>query len=419
MVKSRLMKAHKVLASVRIDTFAGRAVLSGILDFIDADHPWQLRILQNPNDISAKTIHDAVSEGYDGFILSFIGNDADTTSALVNCDKPLVLIGSSKPGFERRKAPTAFVWTDNRAIGCAGANHLVRLGKFSSYAFVHSRPNDLYSKMRWKGFATQIKARTGRTPVEISSGNEVGTEPDIAFLADALARLPKPTAVMTACDWRALHVLSAAERKRIEIPKQLALIGVDNDELIAAHSHPPLSSIQLGLFNMGLKASDELERLMSARKTRKEIRTTMIPPVRIVERESTGFVKPSVSLVERARRFIREHARDGIDAGDVIAHLGCSRNLADLRFKESEGMTVRAALESARLDDVKRLLKTTNRRIGSITEQCGFKTTSSLAHVFLKRFGVTMGEWRAQARVAAPSPSARGHGSNGKRRQPR
>jgi AraC-like DNA-binding protein len=171
------------------------------------------------------------------------------------------------------------------------------------------------------------------------------------------------------------------------------VIGVDNDELLVSHSSPPLTSIHPGHFEMGFKAAAELDRLMSA-KQKCSVNSTNIQPLRIVERESTKNVKPAALLVSRAKRFINQKYASGITAQDVTKYLGCSRELIDLRFREIEGITLKAELENCRLTEVKRLLKTTSRPISTIAKQCGFKSTSHLTHLFSLRNGLSPLAWR-------------------------
>lgn len=78
----------------------------------------------------------------------------------------------------------------------------------------------------------------------------------------------------------------------------------------------------------------------------------------------------------------------------MIVHLGCSRNLADLRYKAAEGMTIHAAIEKTRLDEVSRLLRTTRRPLKAIAAQCGFSSACRLSHLFRERFGVSPRDWR-------------------------
>ena len=193
-----------------------------------------------------------------------------------------------------------------------------------------------------------------------------------------------------------MHVLAAAEQAGLDVPRQVAVLGVDNDELLTTHCTPPLTSIQPGHFEIGFKAAAELERLMSARRSPSG-RSMSVSPSRIVERESTRPTAPGAALVERAKKFILQNMALGITTTDVVAHLGCSRNLADLRYKEIEGMTIRTAIEKIRMDEVRRLLKSTQRPMTAIAKQCGFRSPCHLAHLFRQRFGVSMGRWRESA----------------------
>lgn len=404
------MKLRKVLATVGIDSSSGREVLSGIFSYIESGHPWKLRLVQSERELTEATVRTAEAGGVDGILLTFLG-DKTALRALQQTSIPIVFLGARKPGFERRHGPTALVWNDNIALGRAAAEHLLSQGVFKSYVYVHSRKNGNYSTDRAIGFAAALKGARLALSGEYDAAHEEGSADDIRELADWLKTFPRPLAVMAACDRRALHVLASADAAKLSVPKQLSLIGVDNDMLLSVHSTPPLTSVQPGHFEMGFKAAAELQRLMSARKSPK-LRTTLVGPTRVVSRESTGFVAPTVSLVDRAKRFIRAHATEGVSVSDVVSHLGCSRTLADLRYRQLEGKTIRAALEEARLDEVRKLLRTTNRSVVKIAEQCGFSSNHALTHVFTRQFGSSPQVWRLT--TAAEDASAHGRGKDGR-----
>ena len=388
------MKSHvrNVLATIRIDTSPGRDVLSGVFSFIENGHPWKLKLVQEPVSFTPDTIREAETGGMDGYILSF-GGVGETADCLCHSHIPAVFIGTQLQDLKGRNAPTSFVWNDNAAIGAAGAKYLATLGTFNSYAFVHSRNNGGYSEARRTSFAATLR-KIGRTVFPtFKIIHPEGSYEDIVAMSEWLTSLPKPAAVMAASDRRALHVLAAADRAKLKIPGQVALIGVDNDEMLVSHSVPPLTSVQPGHFEMGFKAAAELERLMSGRRTA-SMHVVHIPPNRIVERESTSGVKPAAMLLERAKKFIRQRSSLGITVADVVAHLGCSRELADLRFKEIKGHTVRAEIEAYRMSEVKHLLKSTRRPVKAIAAQCGFKSACHLSHLFRHRFGCSIREWR-------------------------
>ena len=111
-------------------------------------------------------------------------------------------------------------------------------------------------------------------------------------------------------------------------------------------------------------------------------------------RESTAPLPPATSLVESAMAYIHAHFAEGVTPRDVARSLGVSRRLAELRFKELRGKTIRAAIEHERLDRVKRLLRTTSLPIGRIAEETGFKSVVRLSHLFHQRTGDSPLQWR-------------------------
>ena len=84
----------------------------------------------------------------------------------------------------------------------------------------------------------------------------------------------------------------------------------------------------------------------------------------------------------------------GITVEDVAKHLGCSRRLADLRFRELQGNSIGKTILTIRLEEAKRLLKSTHDSIDKIAADCGYENTNSLRNLFKRRFGLTMREYR-------------------------
>ena len=390
------MKERKVIIGINIASNAGREILSGVFSYIDKGSSWRPKLVQTEQELTPDALSGLEADGVDGYLLSF-GNTGSTRDFLFRSPKPLILIGTQREGFYGRAAPTAFVWNDNAAIGTMGAKHFLSLGTFSAYAFAHSRNGEPSSLARLKGFSDTLQ-RAGYSLMPAFRANfHEGADAYMAAMEGWLKKLPKPAAVMAAGDKIALRVLTAAARCGITVPKQLMVIGVDNDELLVSHTSPPLTSIHPGHFEMGFKAAAELERLMSARRCG-TVRTTTVPPLMIAERESTRSTPPAVTLVARANAYIKQKKSLGITAADVAAHLGCSRELIDLRFREIEGQTLRTAIENYRMNEVKHLLMTTKRPIATIARQCGFKTASHLAHLFKLRNGITMQQFREDPR---------------------
>jgi AraC-like DNA-binding protein len=117
----------------------------------------------------------------------------------------------------------------------------------------------------------------------------------------------------------------------------------------------------------------------------------------VAVRESTPKVSNAGRLVQRAVAYIQSHATNGIGVREVVAHLKCSRRLADLRFRELQGMSILEAIRKVQLDEVGRLLRTTNLSVAAIAAQTGFASAKHLPERFKAVFGCSMGAYRGKA----------------------
>jgi LacI family transcriptional regulator len=66
-----------------------------------------------------------------------------------------------------------------------------------------------------------------------------------------------PTAILCGNDLMAIGVLEAAAERGFDVPKHLSVMGYDDQEL-ARYTHPPLSTLVLPNYEMGLKAAEIL-----------------------------------------------------------------------------------------------------------------------------------------------------------------
>ena len=103
----------------------------------------------------------------------------------------------------------------------------------------------------------------------------------------------------------------------------------------------------------------------------------------------------------RAKSFIADHARECITVRDVVAHLGVSRRLADLRFRESnDGKTILDEITENRLAEVAALLRADPMPIAQIARTCNFSNPTYLKTLFKRKFGLTMRTYRYENRQA-------------------
>ena len=73
-----------------------------------------------------------------------------------------------------------------------------------------------------------------------------------------LRRKRIPTAIFCANDRIAMGVYDALKEKGFRIPEDISIVGFDNQELLAAHSRPPLTTVRIPFFEMGSWAIHQL-----------------------------------------------------------------------------------------------------------------------------------------------------------------
>ena len=134
-------------------------------------------------------------------------------------------------------------------------------------------------------------------------------------------------------------------RAQLRVPDDVAVVGVDNDELMCDVSSPPLSSVALSLEQAGYEAASALDVLMSG--GRSTARIVLVEPTSVVARRSSEVILQEDPLVGVALRFIRDHARRGIGVPDVLDHLKVSRRTLERRFVAAMGYSVASKLRVA------------------------------------------------------------------------
>ncbi len=207
-----------------------------------------------------------------------------------------------------------------------------------------------------------------------------------------LESLPKPIGILGSNDIRAQQVLSSCAQLEIAVPDQVAVVGVDNDEVRCELCNPSLSSINTNAFQVGHEAAALLEGVINGKRSRPE--TTLIEPTGIIRRRSTdvlAFADPELSELVR---HIRQHACDGLTIGQLVKHAGMSRATLDRMFHRNLGHTPHAEIIRVRLNRVKELLSGSDLALKQIARMTGFTHDETLYRIFKRTTGQTPSEFR-------------------------
>ena len=360
-----------------------RNFLFGFCEYARRRKNWILDLRQEA-DLDNPVINGRVRGGfYDGILANehaFLAHPE-----LANVEKTaLVLHATYDP--ERRKAGDNLVYVQHNNIvtGQFAAEYLTRLGAFASYAYVPTFPQEPWSDERGRGFAEWLAGRR--------MDCRVHREPEP--LADFLKSLPKPAAVMAACDRVALGVLEACRSLRIDVPGKVAVLGVDNDEIICEFARPSLTTlIHSPESRLGEKAGEAMNSLLRGRRFATP-GLVEFNQLKVIERESCEHLPQATHIARAAMEFISKNARSALKVDDVVRHLGVSRRLADRQFRQTHGESILEAITRHRLSEVSKRLLISRLSIAKVAALCGFDDLAYLGKLFRRRFGCTMSEWR-------------------------
>lgn len=212
---------------------------------------------------------------------------------------------------------------------------------------------------------------------------------------------PKPCSILAANDFMGEQVLAACFELGIDVPHQVSLIGIDNEEVRCEHLRPSLTSVEPDFRQAGYLAAKTLAEMVNGVEDAVGYRT--FGPARIVRRQSTAVTPIKSRAVSDALEMIRLEACRGIKAADVLAQMGGSRSSAERLFRKVTGCSVLEKLNERRLDEVKNLLACPEVKIASLADFCGYRSGSFLRRHFMKMTGMTMQEWRSRLKADALS----------------
>jgi LacI family transcriptional regulator len=211
-------------------------------------------------------------------------------------------------------------------------------------------------------------------------------------LARWLQTLPKPVGIMTCDDDHGLDVLDACQRANLQVPDEVAVIGVNDDEHLCGLANPPLSSVDVNPERIGYEAAALLDRLMAGGRPPKTVVT--LPPRGLVVRQSSDVIGVADQQVAAALRYIRTNACGMIGVTHVADAVDISRSKLERRFAELLGRTPKQEILRVQLARAKELLAQTNLPTSIVAQKSGFRSEGYFYEVFRRRAGCTPGAYR-------------------------
>lgn len=212
-----------------------------------------------------------------------------------------------------------------------------------------------------------------------------------------LKELAKPAAVLACNDVPAHDLAAMCRRLNLRVPDDVAILGVDNDELECQLAMPPLSSIAIPGQRIGYEAAGLLDRMLRGK--RLTAQTILLPPTRVITRQSTDTLATGDPIVRAALHCIRERAVEGVTVDGVVRQVGAGRRELERHFRQVLGRSVLTEIRRVRVERAKELLAATDLAMPAIARRCGFSSPQRLAIVFRHLTGVAPTAFRRQSQI--------------------
>ncbi|GAB5558693.1 MAG: DNA-binding transcriptional regulator [Synoicihabitans sp.] len=367
-----------------IETEHWHGVLQGLADGFRDSAEVQVVKIARPESLNGDALSKLRLDG----IITRVASRADETH-LLETGIPAVNVSGR---FRSTKCDNVF--NDDDRVGQMAAAFFQRRG-FTSFGFCGVEKHRS-SRLRQRGFVSTVEAAGFEASTLVLPDLPEGDAPSlhaVEELAEWLRTLAKPAAVFGFNDALARAVAEACSETKLEIPSDVAVLGVDNDDIQLGFSAVALSSIELNRRRIGQFAARlMLERLADATL---EPRFQTVPPLKIVARGSTDKLAVNDSVVAEALDYITENLANPIYVEDIAREVGVSRRSLEVRFKAALQTSVYAEVQRQQLERARILLiETPKMTIAEVAYACGFQDARHLNVVCRKKLDCTPGSLR-------------------------
>jgi LacI family transcriptional regulator len=371
----------------------GRQLLRGIVRYARLHGPWSFYV--TPGDFE-QALPKMQQWGGTGIIARV--SNPKVGEAILKTGLPAIALDLTdeqlRPGHPL--ARLSEVSSGSQEAAEMAADHLLER-KFRHYAFV-GITGRVWSQRRQTGFCQRIEAAGFAARVyPLRKLRRRSWEHEQTAMAEWLRALPKPVGLMACNDDRGREVLEACRAAELKVPEEIAVVGIDNDELLCELADPPLSSVALNAERGGYEMAALLDEMMRGQVC--EPRRLVVQPLHVVARRSTDILALEDQDMAGAMQFIHHHSGRPIQIDDVAEHLHVSRRTLEIRFRKAIGRTVHAEIQLTRLDRARRLLLETDLPIPKVAEVAGYGSSSYLIQVFRQEMKTTPARFRLEMRT--------------------
>jgi LacI family transcriptional regulator len=298
------------------------------------------------------------------------------------------------------------VVSDNYAAGQMAADHLIACGLRQFAAIGLGVMGGLqFSDLRVNGFRDRLRQQNFQLiePMGLNTASSwVMAAQQLDFDSPHLGwllQLPKPIGLLAASHVIAPAVVRLCQRARLVLPRDVALVCVDDDAVMCSSVTPSITSVGLNGLVVGFEAAQLLDTLLAGAPTPTAPR--LVPPGHLNPRGSSAASPMTDQRLVRALAYIEQHCGRTVYVEDIARHLGLSRSALQHAFVAQLGYTLVDAINQARIKKAKHLLRSTTAPMPQVASRCGFQRPQYFARVFRTHTGLTPTQYRRQSTAGA------------------
>lgn len=378
------MKRIAILYPISIPWMA--RVLDGIRAYAAEHGGWQLFTSPPEAHGTGETsLTLRMLKGWTGDGIIIATGDRGELARARRMDVPIVNLGTvvhSTHGIPR-------VTVDSILAGRLAADHFIERG-LTQLAFFGWK-GLAYSDLRLRGFLERaaesgIDCEVMLQPPGVESNRHWSQR--VAEPARWLKSLPRPCGIFAVHDYRAQLLIDACQETNLRIPDDIAIVGMDNDEVVCEHSVPTLTSVSRSGRAIGWEAAALLDRMITVGPS--AARDILVPPRGVISRQSTNLSYVSDPVAAAAIDYMRTHLTSPINVSHVAEHVGVSKRTLENRFRLAVNDSPRSYLARLRVKAARELIREhPDWTLQTVARNSGFRTMPPFYKAFHKVTGTT------------------------------
>jgi LacI family transcriptional regulator len=381
---------YKIILLIDFAEEYSKALLKGIAKYSKENGPWifcRMPLFQRETVGLDGILEWALEWGADG-IIGQLYNDAGIEK-FIEAGIPVIA-----QDFKERFKEIPNITGSHKEAGEMGADYFLKKG-FKNFAF-YGFKDIVWSRERAEGFEERI-AKSGHKVHYFEHVMARSTEIwyyKPSSLSQWLKSLPKPIALMACDDNQGQHITEACRHSKIRIPEEVAVLGVDNDEMVCEFSDPPLSSIGQDAEKGGYDAAKLLHEMI--KNGTAEFYDIVVRPTQVITRQSTDIYATNDAYIATSLKYIHQNIDKNLQVDDVVKQVPLSRRALEKRFLDITGYPIYKYIFNLRIEKLSQKLLETDLTVFEIALEMGLTDSKNIARQFKQIKGCTPIEYRNQ-----------------------